>query len=162
MKTIIIYATKQGSSEEAAQFLKNKLNGEVSLVNLLKGKVPPIKEFDTVIIGGSIYAGKIQKKLSAYVKENLPKILTKHVGLFICAAHFDPEVIKKELVASFPEELFNHAIAKDAFGYKIQREKLNFIEKAIVKKIMGIAENTNKLSVERIEDFARKIQSETT
>ncbi|MDF2605996.1 MAG: hypothetical protein K0S34_186 [Bacillales bacterium] len=162
MKTLIIYATKQGSSEGVAQLLKNKLNGEVILVNLLKEKVPAISEFDTVIIGGSIYAGKIQKKLSSFVKEYLPELLSKHVGLFICAAHFDPEVIKKELIESFPEELFNHAIAKDAFGYKIEREKLNFIEKAIVKKIMGITENTNKLSVESIENFARKIQLETT
>ena len=158
MKTLIIYATKQGSSKVAAHLLKSKLEGEVHLVNLLKESIPSISDFDTVIIGGSIYAGKIQKKLTEFLNKNLSLLLGKRIGLFICAAHFDPEVLKKELLEAFPEELHNIAIAKEIFGYQINKEHLNFIEKAIVKKIMGISENTNKLSEETIDTFAQKMQ----
>jgi menaquinone-dependent protoporphyrinogen oxidase len=158
MKTIIIYATKQGSSEKAAERIKANLSGDVQLFNLLKDNIPPLSDYDTVIIGGSIYAGKIQKKLTEYISKNLYELLNKKVGLFICAAHIDDEIRQKELVDSFPPELFKVAVAKEIFGYQIVKERLNFIEKVLVKKIMGITENTNKLSFETIDKFTKQIQ----
>lgn len=102
MKTVIIYATKYGSAENAAELLKKRLGGRVKLINIVKELVPPLNEYDTVILGGSIYAGNIQTKLGEFMNYNLDILLQKRVGLFLCAAHPDPEVREKELAASFP------------------------------------------------------------
>lgn len=43
-------------------YLQN-LQSDVKLVNLMKEKAPALEGYDRVIIGGSIYYGRIQKEL---------------------------------------------------------------------------------------------------
>ena len=74
MKSIIIYSTKYGSTEKASELLKENMKGEVDLVNIMKETVPDIKGYDNVIFGGSVYIGKIQKKLTNYINENIDEI----------------------------------------------------------------------------------------
>lgn len=156
MKSIIIYTTKYGSVEKAAERLKSKMDGEVHLVNIMKEKSPALNEYDCVILGGSIYAGKVQKELTEYISQNVPLLLEKRVGLFICAGQ--PEPIKtQELQTSFPVELFEHAAAKDVFGYEYNFEKLNFLEKLVIRVVAGVKSSKFELSDEKIDHFAKQL-----
>lgn len=157
MKTIVIFATKYGCVENAVTILKTKLEGQVQLVNIMKENVPSLDHYEKVIIGGSIYVGKIQKKISKFVDKNLSILLTKQVGLFICAGEKKEEVREKELVDAFPRALFNQAICKEIFGYEIHYEKLNFLEKKMVAAVLGHKEGCRELSVEKIERFAKVV-----
>lgn len=154
MKTLIIYATKYGSAEKAAEKLKEKLQGEVTLVNIMKNTVPELEQYDNIILGGSIYMGKVQKQLSNYIKYNLSELLNKRTGLFICAALNHEEKVMKELRDSFPETLYEKALAKEAFGYEFYFEKMGFIEKKMTSSIMGFKESVSRLKEETIESFA--------
>lgn len=156
MKTLIIYATKYGSVEHAAQLLKSKLAGDVQLVNIIKEDVPPLEEFEIVILGGSIYVGKIQKKLSKYITKKLPQLLGKRIGLFICAGQKE-EVRIKELETAFPTELYHHAVCKEVFGYEIHYEKMNFFEKKIIGSILGHKQSYSDLSETIIARFAKEV-----
>lgn len=156
MRTIIIYATKYGSVEHAIDLLKPRIGGDIVTINILKEQVPDISGFDTVILGGSIYAGRIQKKLAKYAVRNLPELLTKRIGLFICAAQ-KPEIREKELFDAFPFELYEHAVSKEAFGYEIHIDQMNFIEKKLVGALMGTKENRYELSEDTIEEFSRTL-----
>lgn len=158
MKTLIIYATKHGSVENAVNALQEKITGEVRLINIMIEDPPSLEEYESVILGGSIYVGKIQKRLSKYMEKNLSELLTKRVGLFICAAQ--EEMIRdKELVDSFPNELFEHAICKEVFGYEIHYDDMNFIEKKIVSAILGYKENYSELSQMKMDSFVKAIES---
>jgi menaquinone-dependent protoporphyrinogen oxidase len=159
LKTIILFATKYGSVENALAILRPKLIGDVRQVNIMKENAPSLNEYDQVIIGGSIYVGKIQKKLSKFVDKNLPLLLTKRVGLFICAGEKKAEVREKELVDAFPNELFKHAVCKGIFGYEIHYEKLNFLEKKMVAAVLGHKEGCSELSVGKIERFAEMMSN---
>lgn len=159
MKTLIAYTTKHGTVEKAAHILKSKLPGEVHLVNLMKENAPELQEYDTVILGGSIYIGKIQGKLQSFVSINLPILLEKKIGLFICAGEKDKLVKDEELEKSFPQELFKHAIVKEIFGFEINLEALNSFERFLIKKIKGVKETTYNLSEEIIFDFDDKLTS---
>lgn len=156
MKTIIIYTTNHGSVEHAAQMLKPRIPGDVELINMMKKEAPLLDEFDNVILGGSIYAGKIQSKLSQYAEKHLPELLTKRIGLFICAAQKE-EISEKELVDSFPKDLIEHAICKEVFGYEIHFEDMNFFEKMIVRFVMKQHQSYSELSSEKINGFAETI-----
>lgn len=156
MNSIIIYTTKYGSVEKVAEMLKSKLNGTVRLVNLTKDQAPNLSEFDTVILGGSIYVGKVQKTLTNYISANLPMLLQKRVGLFICAAQPEP-VRSQELEQAYPVDLFNHALAKEVFGHEFNFQKLSFIHKIIVRKLVGVSETVSELSEEKIEQFAKAL-----
>jgi len=62
METLIAYATRYGCVEKCAKMLAEKLDGKVTLVNLQKTRVDPAS-YGRVIVGGSIYIGKIQKEV---------------------------------------------------------------------------------------------------
>lgn len=156
MKSIIIFTTKYGSVEKAAKLLASKMDGEVHLVNIMKEKAPALDEYDRVILGGSIYAGKMQKKLSGFIAGNVPQLMKKRVGLFICAAQPEPAK-SQELQASFPPELFAHAAVKEAFGYEYDFKKLNLFEKLVIRVIAGVTSSKFELSDEKIDIFAKTI-----
>lgn len=157
MKSMVIYATKYGCTEKAAKILQSKLEGETLLVNIMKEKVPPLDSHDTVILGGSIYMGKIQKELTNYITGNLPVLLKKRTGLFLCAGSPNVEERAKELAAVFPSELYAHSISKEVFGYEFNFEKLNFLDKIIMKAVKGDKGNPSDLSEEKISSFAKAI-----
>jgi len=157
MKTLIVYSTKHGSAEKAANILKTKLKGEVHIVNVTLKPAGELEGYDNVIIGGSIYIGKIQKKLSNFIDTNLPLLLEKKIGLFICAGEKDEVLKEKELVSSFPPSLFKHAIVKEVFGFEIDMDKLNFFEKFIMSKVKGVKTSVHELSEEKIHTFSDNI-----
>lgn len=159
MKSIIIYATKYGSVEKTAKMLKTKMKGEVVLVNIMKEDVPSLNLYDNVILGASVYAGRIQKKLTKYITENLPLLLEKRIGLFLCAAQKEPDLRVKQLKDVFPTELYNHAVCKETLGYEIYFEKLNFFEKIIMRVIKGDKESCSEISEANIKNFAKVIWS---
>ena len=59
MKNCILFTTKHGSAEKAALLLKEKLKADTDIINLKIVKNPDISDYDTVILGASIYIGKI-------------------------------------------------------------------------------------------------------
>ncbi|MCB2295221.1 flavodoxin domain-containing protein [Clostridium algoriphilum] len=157
MKTLIVYATKHGTTENAVNILKSKLTGDVNLVNIMLEPATQLEEYDIIILGGSIYMGKIQKKLSTFILINLPLLLKKQIGLFICAGEKDKALVSKELIFAFPATLFDHAIVKEVFGFELDMNKLNFFEKFVINKLKGVKTSIHELSETKIDAFAKNI-----
>ena len=155
MKTLIVYGTKHGATEKCSKLLKDKLQGEVAVVNAKKDNVPDITSFDNIIIGGSIYAGQIRKEIKNFCSKNLNELKGKRVGLFICGMN-DKEV-STQLTNSFPEELLANATAKEYFGGEIIFKNMNFFEGFIMKKIAKADKDISKISEENINKFAELI-----
>lgn len=154
MKTLIIYGTKHGCTEKCAKLLSEKLTGKIDLQNLMKKNNLDISQYDKVIIGGSIYIGKIQKEVSTFCTENLNVLKEKKVGVFICCMG-EGKVVEKQLKESFPQELIENAIAKECFGGEFIFKNMNFIERFIVKKVSKIEKDVSKISNDRLKKFAQ-------
>ncbi|ARI75737.1 flavodoxin domain-containing protein [Halobacillus mangrovi] len=157
MKTIIIYATKHGSTEKAVQLLKEQLASEVEIVNVKNVRGVDLEEYDHVILGGPIYMGRLHKKILAYVYNHLDTLLQKRVGLFICAGVEDLFVQEEELEEAFPYELYVHAVVKEVFGYEFDFRKLSAFEKMTLRA-RGIEGSVSKLSPPVIKQFAHTIE----
>ena len=69
MSTLIAYATKYGFTKICAQELAKKLDENADICDLNSEK-PDLTKYDTVIIGGSIYAGKIRKPVADFCTNN--------------------------------------------------------------------------------------------
>ena len=138
MKSIIIYSTRYGSTTKVAERIQNELDGDCMLVNIMTESVPPLDAFDMVILGGSIYIGKVQKELTAFVGKNLNLLLSKKIGLFLCAGATKQEERDRELKVAFSPELLTHAAAKDVLGYAFTFERMRFFDRLIMKKIKGV------------------------
>jgi menaquinone-dependent protoporphyrinogen oxidase len=132
MRTLIVYATKHGTAEVCANLLAQLLDGEVSICQLGKERVPPLDSYDQIIIGGPVYIGKIHNQVTRFISKWQPVLLQKRLGLFICCMAKGDEV-EKEIKASFPAELIAHATATAAFGGCYNFDHMNWIEQKMIQ-----------------------------
>jgi len=158
LRTLIIFSSSHGTTEKAAQLLKKQLNGEVELINLKKLSNPPLTDYDSVILGSSIYAGSVKSKVKQFIKQNQKALMTKHLGLFLCCM-FEGEKAEQQFETTYPKELREHSKANGLFGGEFMVSKMNFIERQIVKKVAGVTSDVSKINVEEIERFAEKLNA---
>ena len=156
MKTLIAYSTTHGCTEKTAYELADFLGGESSVLNLKKTRIDDLNDFDRVIIGGSIHAGQIQKQVKNFCHKNLEILKNKELGLFICCME-NGETAQKQLMEAFPEELHKVAKASAIFGGAFEFEKMNFLQKMIVKKVAKIKHSTSKVDHDAIKKFSTKM-----
>jgi len=152
MKILIVFATKHGCTEKCVNKLKDKLTGEIDTVNLKNSSQINVSNYETVIIGGSIHAGKIQKKVRKFCQSYLSILIDKRIGLFMCCME-EGEKATNQFNEAFPDELIQHASATGIFGGEFNFEKMNFFERYIVKKIAKIDTSISKISEENINKF---------
>ncbi|QGU96633.1 flavodoxin [Clostridium bovifaecis] len=166
MKTLIVYGSRHGCAEKCSKVLKSKLDGEVTILHAKKGQIFDISPFDKIIIGGSIYAGRIQKEIAEFCNVNLKELKKKKIGLFICCMNKDNA--DTQLNSSYPPELLNMAVAKDNFGGEFLFEKMSVFERFIVKMATksnkGILQMDGKKNIsiildENIVNFAHLINN---
>ncbi len=128
----------------------------MDLVNLKKDKKVDPANYDTVLIGGSIHAGRIQGGIKKFCAAHEKTLLQKKLGLFLCC--MDDKTPQQEFDANFPEALRNHATATGIFGGEFDFNKMNFISKAIVKKVSGVTESVFKVSEGAIQKFLEDLK----
>jgi menaquinone-dependent protoporphyrinogen oxidase len=145
MAAIIVYKSQHGCTEMCANELAKNLKDDATLVNLKKMPDADITEYETVLIGGSIHVGRIQKA-----------VLTKRIGLFICCME-EGEKAREEFDSAFPEQLREHAKATGIFGGAFNFDRMNFIEKTIVKKVAHIDKSVSKVNEDAIGEFIGKM-----
>jgi len=78
MKTLIVYATKYGCTKKCTEIIKSYSKGEVRIVSAKNFKAN-IEQYDTVIIGGSVYMGKIQKEITHFCHCYKNKLLRREL-----------------------------------------------------------------------------------
>ncbi len=156
MSTLIIYMSRHGCAEKAAGILARALPGAV-VFDLGAGGNPPLAAHDTIAIGGSIHAGKMQKKLAKFCLGNLAVLKGKKLGLFLCCME-EGEKARLQFEAAFPAELRGHASATGLFGGEFDFARMNFFERTIVKKMAKIEESVFRLDEKAISSFAEKLK----
>ncbi len=157
MKVLIAYASKYGTTEKCANLLKEKLKGEVDVVNLKKEK-PRLSDYDAVVIGGPIYIGKLNKTVEDFCTNNLPVLVDKKIGFFLCCMELDKPI--EELISKhYPKKLVDTAEAASGFGGAYYVSKMNFLYKMMIKKAAGIEEDKVNILYEEIDKFAAKFNS---
>jgi len=160
-KTLIIYHSKYGTTKKVAVSISEKLKGDssIALFSLKENENPDIQDFDIVILGTSIYMGQASKKMRTFCKTNESALLEKKIGLFACGMHPDKEQQEKELKDAYPKMLQDNAIAVGFFGGAFLFEQMNFLERAIIKKIAKTSTSVQQIDFEAIDQFVAKCQS---
>jgi len=158
MRTAIVFASKHGTTEKVAGQIRKGLGEEkAQLFNLKTDKNFDITQFDQVIVGGSIHAGQIQKRVKDFCEQYTADLLKKRLGLFLCC--MEENEAKNQFNRVYPEILRSHALSNQILGGEFLFEKMNFFEKAVVKKVSGVRESVTNIRQEKIETFIQQMQS---
>lgn len=156
MKIAIVYSSHHGTTEKVAQKISKALNpGEVEIFNLKKGQIPDVSEFECVIIGGSIHAGSIQKSVRTFCDKNQSELLKKRLGLFLCC--MEKSKAQEQFDNAYPAVLRNQAHSCKILGGEFIFNRMNFIEKLMVRKISGIHESISDIDEGLIATFAEEM-----
>jgi menaquinone-dependent protoporphyrinogen oxidase len=153
MKILILYTTRHGCTEKCAEKLRGHLTGEVDVVNLKSAGSPALTDYETVLIGGSIHVGQVQKKIRNFCLDHEAELKQKTLGLFLCCME-EGKKAQEQFDAAFSEGLRAHAAAQGLFGGEFGFDRMNFLERKIVKKVAGVEGSVSRISEEAIERFA--------
>ena len=154
MKTLIVFATGKGTTEKCANLLAEKLTATKEIVNLKKG-FPA--DYDTIVIGGSIHAGKIQGIVHKFIDSNRETLMKKRVGLFLCCLEEVEAELDKYFTISFPQDLRDHAFTKGFFGGELVFSSLNPLIRFMMKKIAKTDQDIHRIYEDAIDRFAEII-----
>lgn len=158
MKTAIIYSSTHGTTKKVARLIAEKQNGkEVSLIDLGINPKPVIDTFDRIIIGGSIHVGMIQKRVKHFCEKNLALLLQKETGLFICCMRKEKQ--EEQFVNAFPERLRMHSKVHGYFGGEFLFEKMNFLQKLMVKKVAKVCKSISQIDYAAIDQFVSALEA---
>ncbi|HAN09893.1 MAG TPA: hypothetical protein DCP90_04685 [Clostridiales bacterium] len=147
MKTAIIYASKHGSVKRCVDLLKERMLGQVDSINIHEHPNPDIREYDYLIIGGSIYHNKIQKEIATFCITNSEILITKTLGLFISSALMDINEFKN----NFPTKLINICKAKENLGYELYIHDFSILEKIMLNFVPEEYLNNYGIKINKVE-----------
>lgn len=162
MKSLILFGSKYGTTEDSANKLKDYLKGDVEIINIKQAKNISLNNYERVIIGSSIYAGMINKDIKSFIENNKAELVNKKLGLFTCCMS-DGEKVVEQFNQNVPKEILEVAKVKENFGGEFKFSKMNFFEKTIIKMIykkdksLGIVNgksDISKINEEAIKNFA--------
>jgi menaquinone-dependent protoporphyrinogen oxidase len=156
MEYIIVYRSQHGTTGKVAEHIRNKIGpAKCDIINLKDSKNPDISGYETVMLGGSVHAGQLNTAMKKFITANKDLLLQKKLGLFLCGMEI--EKADYHFSNAWPEDLRNHASVRLHAGGEFLLEKMNFLEKAIVKKIAGIESSRSEINYIKVDRFAEEI-----
>lgn len=134
MKVLVGYASKYGATDELAHEIARVL-GELGLDVTVSQLDEANGEYDAYVIGSAVYAGHWLKPARQFIKAHHAKLMNSRVWFFSSGPvgrplkpEGDPQDVATLLESIRPE---GHAV----FAGKLQKERLNLVEKVIVSAV---------------------------
>jgi len=151
MNILIAYATKSGTTKDAALMLGAHFSAHHVTYADLAAETPAVEDYDVVVIGSYVRAGKIAKSVAAFIKQNRETILGKPFGLYICCNFSDNAL--SYFKSNFDEELWHKAASAMHFGGEMRIDKQKGMDKLIMKIVLHFIRANNR-DEDRKQDIA--------
>ncbi len=158
MKVLIAYRSKYGATETCAHALAERIKAETALADLRIRHTPDVHAFDVVLIGGSIYGGRIQREVTSFCERRGELLLQRRTGLFLCCLS-QGEHAREQLQAAFPEWLSAHAFACSLFGGDLRYDRLTLLDRLLVRGLPRPPRGVSLLDTDAIADMADIVNS---
>ncbi len=156
MKTLIIYASKTGATEECAKKINRQLK-DSKMVNILKQN-EDINKYDLIVIGTPIRMGMIDKKIKKFLNSNIENLKSKKVAYFICCGF--AENWQNYYEQNIPKDLLDSAIICENFGGVMDIQKQKGFDKFITKIVSKNIDKNKEIKIlyENIDRFIKVLK----
>lgn len=158
MKALIVYRSKYGAAAECARRIAACLNAECDVTDLKERKPDPAP-YDLIVIGGSIYAGRMQRSVQRYCEKHRDALRAMPVGCYISCLYKGDQA-REELEANYPGWLKAHACAADWLGGQIRLKEMKKLDRLLYTRISGVTEDVTALDDERIQTFCATMNAQ--
>lgn len=156
MKIAIIYSTSSRSTKKACKILSSKIKASVTLIPIEKAKTACLLKYNFIILAGSAYNGKVQSALKRYISRNMKTLKEKPIALVMnCEEGIDT---RERLKKAFSSELVESSYISSNFGYELNPDEGNFIEKRKTNNLINTYKKNGMdlpvLNIDEIDEFA--------
>jgi len=158
LNTLIVYASRYGTTAECAHMLSEKIQGTVTLCNLEQTPTVDLTSYETIVVGGPIYAGRLHKRVKQFCRDQEARLLEKRLGLFVCGME-EGEGSNRQLSNNYSPALFERAIVKESFGGQFLFSNMGCFTRKMIKLMSKTDEDVKKLRLDVIDKFAEKINA---
>ncbi|HHV99651.1 MAG TPA: hypothetical protein GXX36_08780 [Clostridiaceae bacterium] len=155
MKTLILFSSRYGATEKCANLIMKGLRDDAEVINLKNGESKDIDNYDVILIGGGVYAGKLQSEITKFIEDNKECLRNKKVGVFLCCK--ESEKTSEYAKANLPAWLVNDLFLLENTGYEINFERMNFLEKFLFKSLFKIKRSYSDLKYDSIEKIVNEV-----
>lgn len=138
MKGLVTYATMAGSTADVASIIGTRLTQKGHQVEVLKaGEVKSVDEFDFVIAGTGVRAGKIYRPFDVFVQKFGDKLKTKSNALFVvCLTMKEDTCENHEEAKKYVEKQMSvNPVDVGTFAGVMDFRKIGFLFAAIIRKM---------------------------
>ncbi len=147
MKSIIIYKTKTGTTKKCAEIIHNN-NPDSELYEI--SKVPSLKKHDNITFVTPIYMGQINKQIKKLMN-SLENCLEK-TNVQVVLVGTNEETLNQTIEQNFSSKEKDHlSITHVGGAYNFQ--KLNFLQRFIIKKFTGVTESTDLIKYDKLKSI---------
>lgn len=157
MRTLIIYASKTGTTEKCAKEINRNLK-DSKMVNILN-QDEDINKYDLIIVGTPIRIGMIDKRIKKFLISNIQTLKSKKVAYFICCGF--NENWKSYYEQNIPKDLLDSAITYDTFGGEIDIQKQKGFDKLITNIVSKNIDKNKEIKIlsENIDKFIKVLHT---
>jgi menaquinone-dependent protoporphyrinogen oxidase len=136
MKALVAVASKYGATEDIARAIGAALAGRGVPVEVKRvDDVGSLGEFEAVVVGSGIYAGRWLKSARSFVDRFAGELVERKVWLFSSGPIGDPPQPPEENIDVGGIASATGAIEHRVFGGKLAKGELKFADRAIAKAI---------------------------
>ncbi|MFO7780180.1 MAG: flavodoxin domain-containing protein [Spirochaetia bacterium] len=160
MRVLIAYASKYGTTEDIAARVRDRLPGQVDLVNLKMTPDPPVEQYDVVLVGGSIYAGRIRPEVTKFCERHQEALTATRVGVFISCL-YDGEQGGDQIGANYPGWLLTRAFGRYNVGGAVQFSRLRLVDRIIMQKVAKVGSDRSDINEDEIDRIVADVTSIT-
>lgn len=146
MNSIILYESKKGCTKKCADYVKKEHQvDEMYRLNDFNGN---IEDYDHIILMTPTYIGQINKKMKEFLSKYQKALLEKKLTIVIIGMNV--KEYDKMLELNLSKDILDHAeVVYGGGAYYF--EKLNFFQKAIIKKVAGVSKSLEDIKYDKLQ-----------
>lgn len=159
---LIAYATKTGTTADAASMLAKRLTKPFHLYDLSKrprAAAPDLRAYDTVVLGTGMYCGMPRHEMAAFCRDNEAMLGGKKLYLFSCGIGSEQEEIGY-LRKALPAGIMEHLEGYRHLGGEVRLEKLGWLARFGMKQCLKQCASKPALDGGAIDALAAAIDME--
>ncbi|HEX2951346.1 MAG TPA: flavodoxin domain-containing protein [Armatimonadota bacterium] len=132
MKGVIIYKSKYGSTRQYAEWLHGETGFDLFDV---RQSPPDFQQYDTLIIGSSVFAGRLA--LANWIRQHWPSLCGKTVLVMMVNITADQNMVANFVPQSLPGEIADH-LKVFPVGGRYSLQQMSFFDRTMIKMVASL------------------------
>jgi menaquinone-dependent protoporphyrinogen IX oxidase len=130
----VIYKSKYGTAKQYAKWIAEETGG--TLFPISKVRLSDLKDFDTIVAGGGLYAGGILG--FNFIKKNFAKLSGKKLIIFSVGASVDTDKTREDVLARNATPEMREKITYFHLRGGLDYPGMKWLDRTLMKMMIGI------------------------